>query len=55
MGLVFILIRVLLPSLAAEDALADAELGGGGTDALGGSEGSEQLVGFGVEDAIWAH
>jgi hypothetical protein len=48
------LVGALLPSLAAEEALADAALGGGGGDVLGGAEGSERLVGFGEEDAIWA-
>ena len=53
MGLVFISLGALLLSLVAEDALADAVLGGGGSDVLRGSERSEQLVGFGGEDAIW--
>ena len=38
-GLVFNLVEALLPSLAAEEALADAALGGGGGDVLGGAEG----------------
>jgi hypothetical protein len=52
MGLVLVLVGALLLNLAAEDALADAVLGGRGGDVLGGYEGSERLDGLGGEDAI---
>jgi len=47
-------VGALLLSLAAEDALADAVLGGGDNGVLRGSGGDEQLASLGGEDGIWA-
>lgn len=44
---------LLLLSLAAGDALARAELGGLGDDALRGAEQDDRLGGFGGDDGIW--
>ena len=46
-------VGLLLLSLAAGDALAGAELGGRGNDALRGSDLDDRLAGFGGEEEIW--
>jgi Ca2+-binding RTX toxin-like protein len=48
-----VVVGLVLLSLAAGDALAGAELGGRGDDALRGSELDDRLAGFGGEDGIW--
>jgi Ca2+-binding RTX toxin-like protein len=53
-GLLVVVVGLLLLSLAAGDALAGAELGGRGDDALRGSELDDRLAGFGGEDGIWS-
>ena len=52
-GFVVVAIGTILLSLAADDALADAVLGGGEGDTLQGSGGGESLVGFGGGDETW--
>jgi len=52
-GLLVVAVGLLLLSLAAGDALAGAELGGRGDDALRGSGQADRLAGFGGEDGIW--
>ena len=52
-GVLVVVVGLLLLSLAAGDALAGAELGGRGDDALRGSDLDDRLAGFGGEDGIW--
>ena len=52
-GLLVVVVGLLLLSLAARGALAGAELGGRGDDALRGSALDDRLAGFGGEDGIW--
>ncbi len=52
-GLLVVAVGLLLLSLAARDALAGAELGGRGDDALRGAGHDDRLAGFGGEDGIW--
>jgi len=52
-GLFIVLAGVILLILAADDALADAVIGGGDDDSLRGSGGGESLVGFGGGDETW--
>ncbi len=52
-GALVLLAGLLLLSLAAGDALAGAELGGGGYDNLRGSGPGDRLAGFGGGDRIW--
>lgn len=52
-GLPVVAVGLLLLSLAAGDALAGAELGGRGDDALRGAGHDDRLAGFGGEDGIW--
>jgi Ca2+-binding RTX toxin-like protein len=52
-GTLLVVVGALLLALAAGEALADAELGGGGDDALRGADGGQRLAGFGGEDGIW--
>jgi Ca2+-binding RTX toxin-like protein len=51
-GVLVVVVGLLLFSLAAGDAIADAELGGRGDDALRGSNLNDQLAGFGGEDRV---
>lgn len=51
--LLIAVVGLLLLSLAAGDALAGAELGGRGDDALRGSGRDDRLTGYGGEDGIW--
>jgi Ca2+-binding RTX toxin-like protein len=51
-GLLVVVVGLLLLSLAAGDALAGAELGGRGNDALRGSELDDRRAGFGGEDGL---
>lgn len=51
-GVLVVVVGLLLLSLAAGDALADAELGGRGDDALRGSDLDDRLAGFGGEDRV---
>jgi Ca2+-binding RTX toxin-like protein len=53
LGLLVAVVGLLLLSLAAGDAVAGAELGGRGDDALRGSGLEDRLSGFGGEDGIW--
>lgn len=52
-GLLVVAVGLLLLSLVAGDALAGAELGGRGDDALRGAGHDDRLAGFGGEDGIW--
>jgi hypothetical protein len=52
-GLLVMIVGLLLHSLAAGDALAGAELGGRGDDALRGSDLDDRLAGFGGGDRNW--
>ena len=52
-GFLVVAVGAILLGLAADDALADAVLGGGEDDTLQGSGGGESLVGFGGGDETW--
>lgn len=52
MGALVALLGALLLLLAAGDALAGVELGGGGDDALRGSAGGDRLAGFDGDDTL---
>jgi hypothetical protein len=52
-GVLVVVVGLSLLSLAAGDALAGAEVGGRGDDALRGSDADDRLTGFGGEDGIW--
>ncbi|QIN81389.1 hypothetical protein GBA63_01175 [Rubrobacter tropicus] len=52
-GLLFAAIGALLLVLAAGDALAGVELGGGGDNTLRGTDGADRIAGFNGEDALY--
>jgi Ca2+-binding RTX toxin-like protein len=52
-GFLIVVIGAVLLGLAADDALANAVLGGGNDDSLRGSSAGETLVGFGGRDETW--
>ncbi|MDQ3361128.1 MAG: hypothetical protein M3534_05590 [Actinomycetota bacterium] len=51
-GVLVAAVGVLLLCLAAGDALAGVELGGGGDDTLRGSAGGDRLAGFNGDDVL---
>ena len=53
-GTLLVVVGALLLALAARDALADAELGGGGDDELYGGPGRDALLGGAGDDFIEA-
>lgn len=52
-GILVAVVGALLLLLAAGDALAGVELGGGGDDTLRGSEQADRLAGFNGADALY--